>query len=100
MQGEIRIIPIHHIPEIKQNDNLVRLILESLKKQQIVFENGDILVITQKIVSKAEGRIIDLKTIKPSQFALNIAKNHIKDPRYIEVVLQETKRIVRMDHGT
>jgi coenzyme F420-0:L-glutamate ligase/coenzyme F420-1:gamma-L-glutamate ligase len=99
MQGEIRIIPIHHIPEIKRRDNLASLILKSLDKQKISLEDHDIVVVTQKIVSKSEGRIIDLETIKPSSSAQELAKKHTKDPRYIEIVLKESKRIVRMDHG-
>lgn len=99
MQGEIRIIPIYHIPEIKPRDNLVSLILESLDKQKISLENHDIIVITQKIVSKVEGRIIDLDKVEPSTSALEIAKRDNKDSRYIELVLKESKRIVRMDHG-
>ncbi len=99
MQGEIRIIPIHHIPEITQGDDLADVIEVSLKKQQIPLQDHDIIVVTQKIVSKAEGREIDLSIVQPSSFAQEIAKKHKKDSRYIELILQETKRIVRMDHG-
>jgi len=99
MQDTIQIIPIKQIKEIRQGDNLSHIIAESLQQQQLSFENNDILVVTQKIVSKAEGRIVDLATVTPSSFAKHIAKNHKKDPRHIEIILQETKRIVRMDHG-
>ncbi|HSX08621.1 MAG TPA: coenzyme F420-0:L-glutamate ligase [Candidatus Saccharimonadales bacterium] len=99
MQDEIRIIPIQHIPEVKQGDDLVNLISKALDHQQIHLEDHDILVVTQKIVSKSEGQVIDLDTITPSQVALEIAEENGKDPRYIELVLQETKRVVRMEHG-
>ena len=88
MQGKIQIIPVHHIPEIKHRDNLASLIVVALEKQKISFEDHDIVVITQKIVSKSEGRIIDLDTIAPSASALEIAKKYTKDPRYIELVLR------------
>jgi len=62
-------------------------------------EVGDVLVVTQKAVSKAEGRIVDLEDVTPSAFAIELALTWEKDPRHVEVVLQEAKRIVRMDHG-
>lgn len=99
MQNIIQIIPITHIKELQKDDNLAEIIDQALIKQQISLQDNDILVITQKIVSKAEGRVIDLSTITASPFAQKIAKKHTKDPRYIELVLQESKRIVRMDHG-
>lgn len=99
MHTDIRIIPLHSIKEIKPGDNLGEIIGNALEEQQLILKDQDIIVITQKIVSKAEGRIIDLANIMPSPFAKQIAKNHKKDAPYIEVVLQESKRIVRMDHG-
>jgi coenzyme F420-0:L-glutamate ligase / coenzyme F420-1:gamma-L-glutamate ligase len=99
MQGEIRIIPIHYIPEIKKGDNLANLLLAALKKQKVTIDKSDIIVITQKIVSKSEGRIIDLSMVTPSQFATQIGKKYKKDPRYVELVFQESKNIVRMSRG-
>src|SRR5262249_35109430 len=61
---------------------------------------GDIVVVTQKIVSKAEGRLVDLSTVTPSLFAEQIARVHEKAPALVEVVLRETKRIVKMDQKT
>ena len=60
---------------------------------------GDVLVVTHKIVSKAEGRLVDLRNVQPSPFAKSFATEHDKDPRQIEVVLRESRRIVRMDRG-
>lgn len=99
MQNEIRIIPITNIPEIKEGDNLADIIHEVTKKQKSPLEEHDILIITQKIVSKAEGRIVDLATIEPSEFAKTVAKQLNKDPRHCEIILHETSRIVRMDKG-
>jgi coenzyme F420-0:L-glutamate ligase/coenzyme F420-1:gamma-L-glutamate ligase len=95
--SEIRIIPIQGIGEVTPNSDIASLIIAQLSAP---LENHDIVVVTQKIVSKAEGRIVDLHSIEPSEFAKEIAKTaHKKDPAYIEVVLQQAKRVVRMDHG-
>lgn len=99
MINEVRIIPITGIPDIFDGDKLPNIIIAALETQHVLLENKDVLVITQKIVSKAEGRVIDLNTVEPSTFAKQISKTSKKDPRYIEIVLRETKRIVRMDHG-
>jgi len=61
--------------------------------------SGDVLVVTHKIVSKAEGRLVNLRTVEPSALAKGYAASHGKDPRQIEVVLRESRRIVRMDRG-
>jgi coenzyme F420-0:L-glutamate ligase/coenzyme F420-1:gamma-L-glutamate ligase len=99
MQNDIRIIPVHHIGELQSGDNLAKIVTKALDKQNLSLEAHDILVVTQKIVSKAEGRVMDLVKVKPSSFALQIAEKYKKDPRYIELILQESKRIVRMDRG-
>ena len=99
MIKEIRIIPITGIPDIFEGDSLADSILSALEKEHFFLENDDILIITQKIVSKAEGRIVDLNSIESSPFAKQISKTNKKDHRYVEIVLRESKRIVRMDHG-
>ena len=99
MGTELRIIPITSIGEIPTDCDLGILLFEALNHQQITLQPGDILVITQKIVSKAEGRIVNLNEIEPSPFAQAISQQARKDARHIEVVLRESKRIVRMDHG-
>ena len=95
----ISIIPIPGIPEVHPGDNLPALLLDAIDRAQVGLQNGDILIICQKIVSKAEGAIVDLKTIEPSSFARQIAALWEKDPRMVEVVLQESSRIVRMKNG-
>lgn len=99
MSREIRIIPITGIGDIHPGSDLGIIIYEALRSQNETLQQGDILVVTQKIVSKAEGQTVNLEEIQPSAFANSIAEESNKDPRHIEVVLRESKRIVRMDRG-
>ena len=99
MSSEVRIIGIEGIPEVQAGDDLPALIVAAARAGAVAIEAGDVLVVTQKIVSKAEGRIVDMETVRPSPFALEYAAAFEKDARQIEVVLSETKRIVRMEHG-
>ena len=99
MGTELRIIPITGVGEIPIDCDLGSLLFAALHRQHLILEQGDILVITQKIVSKAEGRVVNLDDIEPSPFAQAIAPQARKDARHIEVVLRESRRIVRMDHG-
>ena len=93
----LSLIPITDIPEIQVGDDLVKLVSEAAAAQGITIEGGDILVIAQKIVSKAEGRIVDLEEVDPSGFAKTLSKEVSKDPRLIEVILAETTKIIKMD---
>jgi coenzyme F420-0:L-glutamate ligase/coenzyme F420-1:gamma-L-glutamate ligase len=99
MNRELGIIPITGIDEIPSPCDLGFLLFTALQQQQLTLEQGDIFVITQKIVSKAEGQIIALDTVEPSPFARIIAQQAKKDPRHVEIVLRESTRIVRMDRG-
>lgn len=92
----ISIIGLKNIQEVSEGDDIANLISVATKKQGIIMENNDILIITHKIVSKSEGRIIDLTKINPSSFAIKLSKQLKKDPRLVEVILGETKRIVKM----
>lgn len=94
---DLRVFPISGIPEVHPGDDLAALIADASKHDPL--QTGDVLVVTQKVVSKAEGRIVDLKTVTPSPFAEALAAKWEKDARQIEVILGETRRIVRMDHG-
>jgi coenzyme F420-0:L-glutamate ligase/coenzyme F420-1:gamma-L-glutamate ligase len=96
---ELRIIGITDIPEITPGDDLTEIILQALSRQKVALEDKDVLVVKQKIVSKAEGRLVCLKDVIPSKFAIAIAEQAGKDPRHVEVILHETKRIVKMDRG-
>jgi len=90
----LQIIPIKTQKEIGIDINLVDLILESSE-----INDGDILVFSQKIVSKSEGRILRLSSVNPSLLANGIASSYGKDPRLVELILSESKRIVRMENG-
>ena len=90
----LQIIPIKTQKEIGIDVNLVDLILESSE-----INDGDILVFSQKIVSKSEGRILSLSSVNPSLLANGIASSYGKDPRLVELILSESKRIVRMENG-
>lgn len=96
---QISTIGIQHIPEVSAGDDLTSLILSGCAASGITLQADDVLVITQKVVSKAEDRMLDLHTIEPSPFAIEFATKWGKDPRHTEVVLRESARIVRMDKG-
>jgi coenzyme F420-0:L-glutamate ligase/coenzyme F420-1:gamma-L-glutamate ligase len=95
---ELRLFRLPGLPEIQLGDDLAGQIAKAARKARIRLENGDILVIAQKIISKAEGAVVRLATIRPSPEALALAARLKKDPRAIEVVLQQSRRIVRSDH--
>ncbi len=95
----LTILPVKGIPDIKKGDDLGKLILGKVEDQGDGFQQGDIAVISQKIVSKAEGRVLPLSKIIPSDFAKTIANETGKDPRQVEVVLRESKKIIRMRAG-
>ena len=99
MPSEIRVIGIEGIPEVKDGDDVAAQIMEAAEAQGTVLEDGDILVVTQKIVSKAEGRVVTIDSVEASPLAESISEGHRRDPRHTELVLRESKRIVRMDRG-
>lgn len=99
MDKELRIVPISNIGEISPGTDLGVVIYEALRAQDLELQQGDILVVTQKIVSKAEGRLVNLNEVEPSAFAQIAAAQSKKDALHLEVVLRESRRIVRMDHG-
>ena len=99
MANELRIFPITDIGEVTPGTDLAQSIFNALNAQHLTPEQGDILVVTQKIVSKAEGRLINMDAVEPSEFARMIAEQGKKDAQHVEIVLRESKRIVRMDHG-
>ena len=89
----LEIFPIQINKEIQRDDKLVDLILSSSKQK---IQDGDIFVISQKIISKQEGRVVNLSDVIPSELALGIAGEYNKDPKLVEAILVESKRIVRM----
>jgi len=95
----IQILPIKGLPIIKKGDNLAKLIISSTQNENITLLDGDVIVVCHVIVSRAEGNVIDLKSIQPSIIAENYAEYTGKDPRLVEVVLRESKSIRRMTMG-
>lgn len=95
----IELIGIPGIPEVAAGDDIAALIANALRDASIEVVEQDVFVIAQKIVSKAEGRIVHLESVIPSLRALEWAAAFDKDPRVVEVVLHESKRIVRMERG-
>ena len=95
--SSLSVFAIPDLPEIQKGDDLAKRILLAARRDGISFEDGDVLVIAQKIVSKAEGRLVPLSRVKPSLQARALAQKLSHDPRFIEVVLRESRRIVRSD---
>lgn len=99
MTGRIEVIALDGIPEVAPGDDLAALILEASRAAGMTLDDADVLVVTQKVVSKAEGRLVDLATVEPSELARDWAARWGKDPRQVEVVLRESAAIVRMATG-
>src|SRR5262245_56828668 len=97
--NRIEVIGIPGIPEVSSGDDVASFISQAIRAVQLRLVDRDVVIVAQKIISKAEGRVVHLDTIKPSPRALDWAAAYDKDPRVVEVVLEESKRIVRMEHG-
>jgi coenzyme F420-0:L-glutamate ligase / coenzyme F420-1:gamma-L-glutamate ligase len=95
----IRIVGLEGLPEIRPGDDLASLILDAADRAGETIAETTVVVVAQKIVSKAEGAIVNLREIQPSDFALQWAKLWSKDARLIELILRQSRRIVRMDRG-
>jgi coenzyme F420-0:L-glutamate ligase/coenzyme F420-1:gamma-L-glutamate ligase len=91
----LEVIALEGLPFVRPGDDLVELIASALTRNGVAPRAGDVLVVAQKIVSKAEGRMIDLATVEPSAKALTLAAEVDKDPRLVEVILSESVRVVR-----
>ena len=96
---KIELIALEDIPLINQGDNLVEIILKALEKNKVSLNDGDILVIAQKIISKSEGRYAFLNEISPSQEAKDLANKTDKDPRLVQLILNESKEVIRYRKG-
>lgn len=99
MPPRYEVIGIEGLPEISRGDDLARLIAEAAGRQGTPLSNRDLLVVSQKIVSKAEGRVVRLSQITPSPRARALAEELGRDPRLTEVILGESRRVVRSDKG-
>ena len=96
----LEIIGLEGLGGVRQGDSIGRLIYQACSRHRITLVDGDILVVAHKIVSKAEGRIIRLDTIQPSSRALELSHELGKDPCLLEIILRETRRIIRVGGGT
>jgi len=96
---ELRLFPVTGMPEVRPGDNLAALLDTALHAQGTPLTAGDVLVVTQKIVSKAEDRIVSLADVTPRPEAQAFGQEWDRDPRQVEVVLRESKRILRMERG-
>ena len=97
--SELKLTSLTTLPEVRPEDRLATLIVEACERENVAWSNGSVVVIAQKIVSKSEGAIVDLRALRPSARAKSYARDHDKDARLVELVLQQSKRIVRMERG-
>ena len=95
----VMVLPVNGMPRIKPGDDLNRIIAAALKRNRLRLLDHDIVVVTQKIVSKSEGRLARFEEVKPSSKAKALAQELGKDARLVELVLQESRRVVRKGHG-
>jgi coenzyme F420-0:L-glutamate ligase/coenzyme F420-1:gamma-L-glutamate ligase len=97
--NSIQIFPVNGIGEVNEGSDIAELILSAVKKNSQEIKAGDVIVVTHKIVSKAEGAVLDLDSVSPSSFALKSGRHLGKDPRQVEVILSESRRLVKMVRG-
>ncbi len=99
MPPRYEVIGVEGIPEVRAGDDVARLVVDAAARQSTPLRAGDLLVVGQKIISKAEGRLLRLADVTPSPVAQTMAAGLGRDPRLIEVILRESRRVVRMDQG-
>jgi coenzyme F420-0:L-glutamate ligase/coenzyme F420-1:gamma-L-glutamate ligase len=99
LAGTVTLAPFRGIKLVEPGDDLGAIAVAAFAANGIVPEDGDVLVLAQKIVSKAQGRYVDVTAVSPSKRALELARELDKDPRFVEVVLSESKRVVRHRPG-
>jgi coenzyme F420-0:L-glutamate ligase / coenzyme F420-1:gamma-L-glutamate ligase len=96
---DLHVFAVHGIPDVTRGADVAALIASAVAREQRRVEAGDVFVVAQKIVSKAEGAMVRLDDVTPSAMASQWAAANGKDARIVEVILRESRRIVRMDHG-
>jgi coenzyme F420-0:L-glutamate ligase/coenzyme F420-1:gamma-L-glutamate ligase len=99
MTGALDILPLAGFPLVEPGDDLATLIRQCLDDNALRLQRGDILVLAQKIISKAEGRYVRLSQVEPSEQALELAIRSDKDPRQVELILQESSEVLRARPG-
>jgi coenzyme F420-0:L-glutamate ligase/coenzyme F420-1:gamma-L-glutamate ligase len=95
----IQVIPVRVAGDVEPGTDLGNKIVDALLQNRITLAENDVIVIAQKVVSKAEGRIVDLGKIKPSQKAIRLARQLRKDPRIVELILKESREVVKVQNG-
>lgn len=95
MAKTFSVVGLESIPLVKTGDNLAQIIFDAMKREGVSISDGDIITIAQKVVSKAEGRIVRLRDVNPSEKAEEMAKATMKDPRLVELILKETRKLVK-----
>jgi coenzyme F420-0:L-glutamate ligase / coenzyme F420-1:gamma-L-glutamate ligase len=95
----LTLIPIPHFPHVQPGDDVAALLLAALRQADIVLQAEDVIAIAQKVISKAEGRLVNLNDVEPSMEAVELAAATAKDPRLVELVLQESEEISRYKKG-
>jgi coenzyme F420-0:L-glutamate ligase / coenzyme F420-1:gamma-L-glutamate ligase len=96
---ELRVIPIRVADEIRPGDRLADKLLDGLRRSRVRLQAGDILVVKHKVVSKSEGRLVDLATVTPSEESVAWAKQYSLDARVIELALRESRAVIRRKNG-
>jgi coenzyme F420-0:L-glutamate ligase/coenzyme F420-1:gamma-L-glutamate ligase len=97
--NRIEIFPVTNLPIVKEGDDLASLICKAAEKQGTPLQNGDVIVVTHVVVSRATGNVVNLETVNPSEFAKTVAETTGKDPKLVEAILRESRSIVRMSDG-
>ena len=95
----LTLLALEGVPMVRPNDDLAAIVDDAIAAIGETLDDGDIIVVAQKVVSKAEGRIVDLRDIVPSDQAITLAKSVEKDPRHVEVILRESRAVVREKPG-
>lgn len=95
----LHLIPVPLADEIRSGDSIAEKLVESMRRRRLRFHPGDILVVKHKIVSKSEGRLVDLATVQPSAESITWANQHAVDPRVIELALRESRAVIRRRNG-
>jgi coenzyme F420-0:L-glutamate ligase/coenzyme F420-1:gamma-L-glutamate ligase len=97
--GKVEVLPLRGLPEVREGSDVAGLMLAALSRSGIRLKDRDIVVVKQKIVSKAEGQVVKLSEVVPSRRAESLAEAEGRDPRLMELVLRESVRVVRSGHG-
>lgn len=93
MPSEVRLIPVVGLPDVQPGDDVAALVVERLEEPP---QDGDIFVIAQKVISRAEARLVRLADVEPSQQAIEMAPTALKDPRLVELILRESNELIRL----